>query len=119
MRPIDADALVAGLEESYKELRKLYDSIKDDAGAKDVYQGELITFLEAILRTRNAPTIDCEPVRHGEWVHAEPDGFEGQKPFVCSECGLRHPRFGNTNQMYFRFCPWCGIEMKAWLEEDS
>lgn len=58
-------------------------------------------------------------VQHGEWVHAEPDGFEGQKPFVCSECGLRHPRFGNTNQMYFRFCPWCGIEMKDGGEDDG
>ena len=55
--------------------------------------------------------VEYEPAIKGEWLYEKPDGFEGQKPFVCSECGLRHPRFGNTNQMYFRFCPWCGAEM--------
>lgn len=102
MRPIDADALVAGLEESYKELRKLYDSIKDDAGAKDVYSGELITFLEAILRTRNAPTIDCEPVRHGEWIIKSDDNSFG----VCSWCN----RSDHIDPLATH-CRYCGAKM--------
>ena len=55
--------------------------------------------------------VEYETATKGEWLYAKPNGFEGQKPFVCSECGLRHPRFGNTDQVYFRFCPWCGSEM--------
>ena len=61
MRPIDADALLASLSASYKELRKLCDSMKDGDVAKEIYQGELITFLEAILRTNEAPTLDFVP----------------------------------------------------------
>lgn len=99
MRPIDADALFDAL---YDNEFQTFCPLDEVAGVIDA-----------------APTLDCEPVRHGEWVHAEPNGFEGQKPFVCSECGLRHPRFGNTNQVYFRFCPWCGIEMKDGVEEET
>lgn len=106
MRPIDADVLMERL------TRK-----KADVANQRYTEG----FNDAILKFRSMlhsePNLDCEPVRHGKWVHAEPNGFEGQKPFVCSECGLRHPRFGNTNQVYFRFCPWCGAKMDGGTEE--
>lgn len=71
-RPIDANALVASLERSYKDLRELCDSIKEGEGAKEVYQGELITFLEAILRVREMPTIDYVPCQ--QWISVK-DGL--------------------------------------------
>ena len=95
MRPIDADALVASLEDSYKELRKLYDEIKDDDGAKEVYRGELITFLEAILRAKKAPTLDYAPVVRckdcmwwktgGCWFHQPGKCVEREENDFCSD----------------------------------
>ena len=106
VRPIDANALVASLEESYKELRKLYDEIKDGDGAKEVYQGELITFLEAILRAKNAPTLDYEPVRHGEWMdNVDENGFLFNAWRTCSVCG------GLNYSKKPSYCPSCGAKM--------
>ncbi len=53
------------------------------------------------------------PVVHGYWKHEEPVKDDGQKPFVCSSCGLRHPRYGDVDKAYFFHCPWCGIPMDA------
>ena len=101
MRPIDADALVASLEDSYKELRKLYDEIKDGDGTKEVYQGELITFLEAILRAKNAPTLDYAPVVHGEWLLTA-EGLSG----VCKTCN----RLDHIDPIA-KYCRYCGAMM--------
>lgn len=114
MRPIDADALVASLEKSYRDLRELYDQIKEDEGAKEVYQGELITFLEAILRAKNAPTLDYAPVKRGEWEKDKDDLFWGNS-FIhmrCSLCGSEAHlnRFGMA-YMLSQFCPNCGARM--------
>lgn len=61
MRLIDADALKADLRESYDDLNKIYDGLEhhDD---RQICGGQLATFLEAILRVKDAPTIDAVPV---------------------------------------------------------
>lgn len=118
IRPIDANALVASLQESYKEMRELVDSMKEDDSAKEVFQGELVTFLEAILRTKGMPTLDYEPVRHGEWD-------DKIVPFcnVCSVCKVfvdrgcfptvRHKGCLVPNIGELKYCPNCGAKMDA------
>lgn len=108
MRPIDADSLVASLEESYKELRNLYDEIEDGGGAKEVYQGELITFLEAILRVKNAPTLDYAPVRHASWIRQD----DTYTRFQCGECKSK-----NFDRRWV-FCPLCGALMDGGKKDD-
>lgn len=61
MRLIDADALKENLSESYDSLRKIYDGLRYNS-EKAICSGQLATFLEAIMRIREAPTIDAEPV---------------------------------------------------------
>lgn len=62
------------------------------------------------------PTLDYVPVVHGYWKHEEPVKDDGQKPFVCSTCGLRHPRYGDVDKAYFSYCPWCGTSMDAEMD---
>lgn len=62
------------------------------------------------------PTLDYVPAVHGYWKHEEPVKNDGQKPFVCSTCGLRHPRYGDVDKAYFSYCPWCGAQMDAEMD---
>ena len=56
---------------------------------------------------KNAPTIDAEPVRYGEWVEFQKYNFE------CSECGkhVTKPSMALDN-----FCPNCGAKMDGGVE---
>ena len=66
---------------------------------------------------KNAPTIDTEPVKHGEWEEKETHLNEGDCEITewqsarCSKCGKYH----TTPYMYsfdnFNFCPNCGAQM--------
>ena len=120
MRPIDADALVESLSASYKELRALSYSLNEGDVAKEIYQGELITFLESILRTKEAPTLDYAPVRHGEWIKDKDDLYWGNH-FIhrnCSLCGgeAHINRFG-TAYILSNYCPNCGAKMDGGKED--
>lgn len=61
MRLIDADALKADLRISYEDLKKIYDDLEHHED-RQICGGQLATFLEAILRVKDAPTIDAVPV---------------------------------------------------------
>lgn len=110
MRLIDADALVKSFQESYYLLSSYYDENYEDEN--EVIESELISFVEAILRTKDAPTIEAEPVRHGKWAHKYyPTVWygPGEPPeWICSEC---QDRAYNTHD----YCPNCGAKMD--LEE--
>lgn len=103
MRPIDANALYTP-----RNVRKVTEY--DETGCGIDY---LAVPWEVI---QNAPTLDYAPVRHGSWKHEEPVKDDGQKPFVCSACGLRHPRYGDVDKAYFSYCPWCGTPMDAEMD---
>lgn len=62
------------------------------------------------------PTVDAEPVRHGQWIDMqEDDATEGM--WRCSACGfdgyfdIMTPRECGTN-----YCPNCGAKMDAEVE---
>lgn len=87
MRLIDADALGIGrCKEGAFEIRWY-----------------ALGWNSAIDIIENAPTVDAEPVRHGEWVKmvfTDSGKFAGYK---CSECGLIAKR-------EFSYCH-CGAKM--------
>ena len=58
-------------------------------------------FLHKVLD--EAPTIDAEPVKHGEWVADPP-----LEPWHCSVCGFRA---GDSMFGLSKFCPNCGAKM--------
>lgn len=47
----------------------------------------------------NAPTVDAEPIRHGEWIESKVGGYD--KCSVCRESTLAK----------YNFCPNCGAKM--------
>lgn len=61
VRPIDANALKLALSQSYNDPENVVD---------------------------DAPTLDYEPVRHGEWIQMVDCITNRKAGYRCSECGL-------------------------------
>ena len=61
MRLIDADALKADLVESKEKLWEIYNGLNHHID-KQICGGQISTFTEAILRIKDAPTVDAVPV---------------------------------------------------------
>lgn len=103
-RLINADALLEELKQSYDWLLKIYESIPFEV-EKRVCSAEIATFNEIELRIKEAPTIEAEPVRHGEWVDGMP--YTNSHWRVCSEChrSADHPAGGHE------YCGHCGAKM--------
>lgn len=81
MRPIDADYFI-----EYLGL--------DAENSREINLGEIVT-LEDFDRQ---PTIDAEPVRHGQWIRS------GVITGKCSECGKISADRG-------KYCSNCGAKM--------
>lgn len=108
VRPIDADALITSLKESYGELRKICDGYEEGTLEKEIAQAELITFLEAIIRTGGMPALDYAPVVHGEWIPVWHNLFK--LGYVkCSVCGHKEKKGG------WAYCH-CGAKMDGGKE---
>ena len=94
-RLIDADALKIKVEAmvEHKVLESDY-----DYGCN-----QTLDYVADIL-IDNAPTIEAEPVKHGEWI-TDKDGYS-----VCSECGFS---FGCIECPHEEtdFCPNCGARL--------
>ena len=76
--------------------------------AADAWEG-------AAVRIENAPAVDAEPVRHGEWIcEIEPNAVTSSgrevHVFRCSCCNFT---WANTAMLlrYFKHCPNCGAKM--------
>lgn len=95
MRIIDADEL--------KELRELY------------IQGKLQFIGNEYDLIDKCPTIDAEPVRHGQWKYTLYDRvgtLTTDGDLTCMDCGGRFFRVIGT---WYKYCPNCGAKMD--LEE--
>ena len=57
----------------------------------------------------NAPAVDAEPVRHGEWI------YQDGEIMLCKTCSLcRCESFDLDGEEY---CPYCGAKMD--LEDEQ
>lgn len=68
-------------------------------------------FKIAMRRTKKAPAVDAEPVRHGKWGECRITGYDGMHPVYtrpCSECGYE-------SEFKTCYCSLCGAKM----EEDK
>lgn len=114
MRLIDADALKKSLQDSYNDLKRIYDGLHYDE-EKRICAGQLTTFMEAILRVKEMPTIEAEPVKCGRWIKYY-NSFFGQHQCFCSECERdeywqKYYCYGIEN-----YCPNCGAKMDGGAE---
>ena len=104
---IERKKLLESLKDSEKKLYELYDTARTQDVAKSCY-GQLIILTECILRIKEQPTAEVEPVRHGRWEQCFEDWrkqIEGDK---CSACGFEH--YG-CNIRSYSYCPNCGARM--------
>lgn len=91
MRLIDAD-----------ELMELYADTEDIHFA--VYNVPIPVVRQNIL---DMPTIEAEPVRHGEWFSRYARHWKGRDE--CSECGYHEKDHRDLSHM--KYCPNCGAKM--------
>ena len=82
MRLIDADALIKRLKEDWPQTSK-------------------ISWAQIVAKC--APTIDAEPVKHGEWKCMADCGVT-----ECDQCGWSIEKYVGD----YNFCPNCGAKMK-------
>ena len=103
---IDREALKADLQESYNRLRAIYDCLTFDRD-KQICVAQLTTFIEAILRVKDAPAADVVEVRHGRWIKScVPDIYQ------CSHCKMPTKMDELCDSETLRaFCPNCGAIM--------
>lgn len=82
-----------------------------------IYWGDSAVGLLEVAKA--APTIEAEPVRHGEWVGIEFNGYADGCPvydlWECSECGHEHKGESDTLTDY---CPDCGTKMDGGVDND-
>jgi hypothetical protein len=66
------------------------------------------------MYVEDAPTVDAEPIRHGQW-NKEGDTLFRLCVYKCSLCG------GEVlSEAYlFKYCPYCGCAIKMEVEEDE
>ena len=72
-----------------------------------------------VIAAKCAPTIDAEPVRHGEWI-LNPCNLYNDATWVCSVCGNEWVLIDGTpldNQM--NYCPKCGARMDGCTDGDN
>ena len=106
MRLIDVDELIDRLEAIKEEFIKL-----NPFGR--VTMDDVIYLLHLLIEKINGrPTIEAEPVRHGEWVIKERGVYltKGDCVVQCNKCG--HNRVSHREEV-LDFCPKCGAKMDA------
>lgn len=98
MRLIDADALREDIETiNYVDYNNYSDTID---------------FID------DAPTIEAEPVRHGEWRKSRYCHNPTDK-FVCSVCYGLVTVSTFRNRCMYKYCPNCGAKMVESEEEND
>jgi hypothetical protein len=109
MRLIDADAL----ERDYRsQFEAVYKNIRDTVLPSDFYIEREAAYHKELVRSEmeaffeyleSRPTIDAEPVRHGDWIPQD----NTRTKFMCSDCkGRNHDGSG-------KYCSECGCKMDA------
>lgn len=88
MRLIDADKLYKEVEDGMSGNKQGFESLKN-------------IFLGAFCQLINEqPTVDAEPVKHGEWIYSQK--LCSAKCSICSAVAI-------TCSQY---CPYCGAKME-------
>lgn len=85
--------------EATKTLKQVFDAIRAET---DDGPYSIPDFLTEMERAINAiPSVDSEPVRHGEWLFVE---YSKPDAWYCSECSVIVAK-----QSFY--CPHCGAKM--------
>ena len=94
---MDGDLISRSALEKHFEKHARLENDDMDFSARDAWTG-------ALWDVQDAPAVDAEPVRRGEWT--EPYKNDIWDCYVCSSCGYAQDRTS-------RYCPECGARMDA------
>lgn len=65
------------------------------------------------------PTVDAEPVRHGEWIpDPESNPYDQYCASVCNLCG-RSARVDGDEEVLPNYCDNCGAKMKRTEDQNE
>lgn len=104
MRLIDADEL--------KETIGKYEFNSPNERYKQGGECVLNFYMPKIID--DAPTIEAEPVRHGEWKHVAGMNIK------CSECGRYFPvKEFDSRPFDINYCPNCGAKMEGGVSDET
>ena len=74
---------------------------------------QVVELTEKIIQTYNA-LHEADPVKHGEWIPIEYDGFaDGYAIWELWECSECHEEHSGTEDTLPPYCPFCGAKMDA------
>lgn len=104
MRLIDADALIAMLEE--RACKPCKDGRHDYHGVRC----RACQYGDEIDDIDNAPTVEAEPVKHGKWSYIFV--LDGDY-YRCTSCHY----YTRTNSYFY--CPYCGAKMDLESKTDE
>lgn len=107
------------LPQGKKERKRMVRMIDADALAKFIDYGHLNNPNEKLYSENDIremidmmPTVDAVPVRHGEFIGTEYDGYADGNPvyyeWKCSECGC----IFEDDEPTYNYCPNCGARMR-------
>lgn len=96
-RPIDANALVAKLDDWRGDI--------EDVDEKDAHDVAYYSAMSRALRfAKDAPTLDYAPVRHSKWKY-----YHKQNRAVCMACSFERDLDADFGAAVC--CPNCGARM--------
>ena len=83
-------------------------------------QNEYVYDTNAVLDSIDEqPTIEAEPVRHGEWDASGRYTFpDGSLAVRCSECGCDLEEH-EYKEYWWHYCPVCGAKMDGGKDNDQ
>jgi hypothetical protein len=106
---IEREAILESLRESHKALKEIYKGLKFPV-EKQIASAQLTTFIECILRVKNAPAADVVEVKHGYWQDKFNRNRMATQSF-CSVCGKHSGIGGIESNRHKPYCPNCGAKM--------
>lgn len=75
--------------------------------------GQAVSDIYNIIK--DAPTIEAEPVWHGQWLNVDINWERGYTIAQCSECGEKIEVYKAIEKI--KFCPNCGTKMDGGTED--
>lgn len=86
--------------------------IDADAAAEKCKEPTIFDLEDVPDFLEECPTIDAEPVRHGQWIPTKERNIwdEFTEVLKCSECG-KFASHGRGIVVQHRYCPNCGAKM--------
>lgn len=115
MRLIDADFVCERIEKEIKDI-VIPEPYADWKNSEyDIGYNNALTMAESIAK--KAPTIEAEPVRHGEWK-IKTDDYDCEY-IMCSCCKEEfYPADEDTVDTKPNYCPNCGAKMEGKEPDD-